>query len=272
MSTVTKSGWKVGEYEPGSAARLAREVEQDAERFHWTDLIGSGELIYPDNARAAVVSLEEAVSRCGRNVVLFARVSSKKQRRKTLDNQKAALEAAAHEAGLRIVGRVAEVGTASRIDGRVCVARNVSHTNRPRLRRAIALARQRGAFLLCHNSTRLMRHPAFGPTINSELQPYGEHWVLLAEVSDGVTLATIVDPEATNAEIQAAESVRGQSTTNRRGGRPPKPVRRPCKEIRDQHLERALYLATRKGLSSSQIAAVVPVPQPTVKRWIRKAM
>lgn len=209
MSVTNRAGRRQGKPVPGWAARVVRDVDHVAEPFDWRDLIGSPELIYPESARAAVVSIDEAVSRCGSNVVLYCRVSSAKQSR-TIPGQRADLLAAARRAGLTIVGRVTEVG-------------NASLPRRPRLKRAIELARQRNAFVLAHNPSRYLRHPAFGPS-NFELQPFGHSWVVLAGIANDVTLATITEPEATNREIRSAESVRGQSTSKRRGGRPPKPV------------------------------------------------
>lgn len=239
MSTVTKSGWKVGIYEKGIAAVQARHY------------VGSG------NPGRVLCSLDDALEAGLTRVVMYARASTSQQV-DSIPQQMADLDAAVWAHGLEEVGRFEEV----------CQGGTIA---RSALLAAIICAEREGAFVLADNSTRVLRHEDFDARCRSSLRASDYQWDDLADFARDVRIATLQHPALENAAIRGSESRRGQTHTGRKGGRPPKPERRACKAIREANRDYVLYLANDVGMSYREIEAETGVRKSTVGRWVGEA-
>lgn len=145
-----------------------------------------------------------AVLRAGDSVVLFSRVSTNRQKRTgQLGRQVAYLRHYAEIAGLTVVAVVSVVAPG---------------WHRRRFGRAGYIARRHGATILAHTTDRFIRDCSWWP--KQKARPTQRDLHRMAKLLDGIRLATVVHPDADAKTIRSAHTVRGQTVSGRRGGRP----------------------------------------------------
>jgi len=139
--------------------------------------------------------------------VIFARVSSPSQK-DHLELQLSACKAAAERHGFICVGMFSVIGPANGPD-----ARRV-------LKKAAAMAKQHGGFVLAESTSRFVRSAKFNPSTNRDAVPsIGEFEDLKRDVS-GVLLVTVHDADLSPEVEHALETKRGMMPLDKRGGRP----------------------------------------------------
>jgi hypothetical protein len=91
----------------------------------------------------------------------------------------------------------------------------------------------------------------------------------LRYMTDGFPVMTLLDPDASPAEVRAYHTCRGQRKTGRRGGRPRQHEAGYKKRRRGSLRPRAQKLH-RVGKSLRQISRELNVPHSTVQGWLKK--
>lgn len=120
------------------------------------------------------------------------------------------------------------------------------------------LARASGAIIIAESTDRFIRNRAYGPTkAMCTLQASESDLHDLQYAVDGVPLMTLLDPDATPAQVRSAQ-------TNR--GNPGRPKR---KKNRRASLQPQALAMHEQGLNQSTIARKLNVPRTTVQRWLR---
>jgi hypothetical protein len=191
----------------------------------------------------------------GDKVVLWLRVSTHPQNRTgNLEDQEANLR-------LRMVELNAVVMDVVKHEGSGCELF--------RLTKAAQIAAKYGAKLVAESTDRFIRHPGYHSKEYPDLQARDVDLKELPLWTDGVKLVTILDPEATPAEVRSYQSKRGQKLKNNRGGRPR--VNKPDykKRRRFEKLSRVIRL-WECGTSYRKIEELTGVPKSTAKDWILK--
>lgn len=127
------------------------------------------------------------------SAVLWCRVSGREQQRTSkLDRQVENLIAEAERRGITVVDVIRHVG---------------SGTDPTWLVRASILAKEHGAIILAECTDRFVRHPGFMDT-NQDAQARDFDLEDLARAADGVTLATILHPDAPASEVRSYQRTR----------------------------------------------------------------
>ena len=150
--------------------------------------------------------IKHNVIRSGDTVVLACRVSGHTQHRGRNDaNQRDGLREKVERLGGEIVGVV-------------CV--EAAGFDPCWIRPAVIIARQHGAIIVAESTDRFVRHPAFHSKKAWRLQARECDLQELALFADGVTLVTILHPNALPEEVRQHQTNRGLKSKNKRGGRP----------------------------------------------------
>jgi hypothetical protein len=121
--------------------------------------------------------------------------------------------------------------------------------------------------LLATETDRFIRHPNYHSKLRPLLQARDVDLQNLKGETTGVTLLTLLHPDATPHDARSAQIKRGQQEKGCKGGRPPKRELGYKKQRRRKQLLRVLQLHDA-GESHRKIAIVTGVPSSTVWRWI----
>lgn len=150
------------------------------------------------------------------------------------------------------------------------IAREVAWGGEPLwLSEAVEIAKKTGATILAESTDRLIRHPSYHPKHNQSLMPRRSKLDKLRRATEGVTLMTVLNPEASSTKQRSHQTKRGQQIKANIGGRPKKKRTGHKKERREQLLPEALQLWSQ-GLSQRQVAKKFKVPFSTMQEWISK--
>jgi DNA invertase Pin-like site-specific DNA recombinase len=195
-----------------------------------------------------------------RKVVLWLRVSIPSNKAH-LDSQETELRNIATKLGVEVVGVFSNVGSGVFKQPEYCS----EHGHADRISNAAASARQHGAWLLATETDRLVRSPFYlkRSQVNArdcdlkELQ----YWAYQ------VTLATLQHPDLSMSQSRSHQTKRGQRTSGKKGGRPPKHQPGYMALRRKKQEPRVLQL-NGQGVSLAEIVKLTGVPRRTVSRWI----
>jgi hypothetical protein len=190
----------------------------------------------------------------GDSVVLCVRVSGRAQKgASNLDDQERRLRTEAARRGAKVVEVVRHVGSGWDFSW---------------LLPAIMIAKECGAKLLAESVSRFVRSKEYHSNKNSEAQPTDRQLESLRVLSDGVSLVTALDPNASPAEERSWQTKRGQMCKGRRGGRPLSKspgyklaLRRKLKPMARQ--------MRAEGASLGDIVKHTGVARSTVRDWVR---
>jgi hypothetical protein len=192
--------------------------------------------------------------RPGDRVILCCRVSHHTQNQKgNLDNQEENLRGELERLGAVVVEVVRHEGPGW--DGRWLV-------------RAAAKAMKHGAKLVAESTNRFVRSLEYHSKKNPDAQASEEDLYALRCWTTGVTLVTLLDPDATAAEERSYQTIRGQRAKDRKGGRPAKHPPGYKLDRRQKMLDQVLSLCER-GFSVRTISAWTCVPKSTVYDWTK---
>ncbi len=149
-------------------------------------------------------------------------------------------------------------GTGSRLLWVVkCIEEGKMSTPSRKLIDAAAFAAERGAILVAADLSRFIRSEAYHRCTNSDAEPTQKELAQLGRLTNGVILATILHPNAT-------ESERHSLATKRTGkcGRPPK--------IRDSKTALRMMYALADGASLATVSKLFGLTKSCVQRWLEK--
>ncbi|QDT76009.1 helix-turn-helix domain-containing protein [Lacipirellula limnantheis] len=193
--------------------------------------------------------------------VLHARVSSLSQGyRKNLPPQVSVVRDAALERGFRLIEVVEEEGPGWRTEWGF---------DRYLLERSIAMAREHNGIVLFESTDRAIRPYGYNGRINPGQQPTKFEFELLMQLTDGVPLVTVYDPDMDWREVKSRQTRRGQEGKNARGGRPVK-TQPGDKKRRRGLLEPRARRLHELGYSKADLAAMLGIPESTLRNWIRE--
>lgn len=191
----------------------------------------------------------------GTKVVLWCRVSGRLQKaRGNNADQERALRAEAKKRGLEIVGVRSYVGNTANAEAELYHAAN--------------LAANAGAILLAESSSRFARNPNFTPPRPHLVAGFME-WADLRWVCGGITLVTLLHPDATWQDERAYQSKRGQEQKDNAGGRPPK-AQPGYKKRRRAVMKDKVLRCVRRGLSVRATARLLNEHPTQIQRWREK--
>jgi hypothetical protein len=120
--------------------------------------------------------------------------------------------------------------------------------------------------LLAETTDRWVRHEDYG-TRNREVKPTVAQFKKLRRLAGGVTLATVLDPDATRKEVESYQKKRGQRAKGNKGGRPKKAKYKRLDEL----AENKLRWAAGMGLSVSKTAKLMRCSRSTAQSRLEKA-
>lgn len=190
----------------------------------------------------------------------FIIVARKSNKGHNLDSQFQAVESAILKAGGIVVDGIkvdmtSAVITDDRRESRSDV-KSRDHWLRI-LAQAAELARAVGATIIAESTDRLIRHREYSTRgAANKLQASESDLADLLNAVGEVPLMTLIDPDATPAQVRSAQTKRGN------------PGRRISKEAQ-KALDRAEVLKLRKqGMSQRAIAKKTRVPRATIQRWL----
>lgn len=185
----------------------------------------------------------------GNRVVLYCRISwDNKHKDKKLDRQERALRRAVERAGGTVVEVVRETGSGY-------------FTGSDWLEYAAALAEDHGATILALTRNRFIRRSKH----NWSGAPTVEAYYHLRDRTAGMTLQTLADPDATEAEQKSLLTKLGRKETGNTGGRRAAGYK---KERREGKRPRVLRMVDA-GLPIRSAAKKVKVPESTARLWVR---
>lgn len=188
------------------------------------------------------------------SVVLFCRVSRTDQRTH-LDDQQNALTKEAESRGLAVAKVIRSIGSGAGSD-------------RTALEVAIELARENEAVVLAESTDRFLRAADYSKKNQHRTASVSE-FEQLAELADGVTLATMIDPDMTPGEVRGYQTKRGQHASGTKGGRPRK-IRPGYKKARRLEKQPEVLKLRGQGRTLKQISEITGVPVRTVCYWIMR--
>jgi len=244
--------------------KVNRKLRQPVSARRWIDqhyLDGGYDPVMdrkPGSARKFIHHFEELKD--VRYVILHLRVSSSDQNRNgNLRDTELELRRVMRGRGIKVVGIIREV-----VSGYVLGESD----QRWKLVRAGKLAKRAGAAIVSYCTDRFVRNEYFDTKRNNQAWPTIAEFKELKRLTGDVTLATVIDPDATLNEVRGTRSKLGQQAKGRNGGRPrmrPKPV----KAIRCRMLPKARKL-WEAGVPVRQIARKLGIAHKTVDGWIQR--
>ncbi len=150
----------------------------------------------------------------------------------------------------------------------VTCGRYFSH--RPKLKKAIALARRHGAIVIAPTRDRFVRAIGYRGPHETDVPTRGQYEELL-RLADGVPLATILPPGNSPDIVRSVQSHYGQVAARNKGGRPRK---KPCspgemkaRRLKELPLVEELY---RQGWTYGEIAEEVGRARSTIQTWVNR--
>ncbi|HUE16125.1 MAG TPA: helix-turn-helix domain-containing protein, partial [Planctomycetaceae bacterium] len=138
--------------------------------------------------------------------------------------------------------------------------------DRPKFKRAVALAKEHDAILVAWSRDRFFRGRFFDGKHQREAPSWRE-WRCFERMVRGVDVATILRPDSTWAEVLSRATIRGHRYHGSVVGGDHKPG---CKKRRRERLWPKVLKFHKQGLSTHQISRRTGINQPTVWRWIRR--
>lgn len=151
----------------------------------------------------------------GKPTLLVCRVS-KKQQEEHLADQERELQTFADANHLEVVGIIHHVGNG-------CDPYWLS--------RVAKLAKEKEATILAESVDRLLRSPLYHPADCPDATPNDVQFRHLMLTTQGVQLATLVDPDSPSSTVRSKQRKRGQTTQAKKGGRPKNPPQLPDEQM-----------------------------------------
>ena len=194
--------------------------------------------------------------------VPYMRVSTREQRRQcNLKNRLSALRRELRRKGIDWHASFTQVETGTSLE------------NRPKLVEAIEAARRLQAenpgatvAVVTDTRNRFLRGKFYNGRASTD-PPTPRQWAELKKLADGITLATVLPPDATFGKVRGHETLIARNA-GKRVGRPPKRPTVQKKKRREELLPKARRLRDR-DLSVRQIAGRLGVPISTIGRWLK---
>ena len=190
-------------------------------------------------------------------MVIYGRVSGNDQERsQNLSDQVKNLERELEKLGFNVIESIGEVGAGWKGD-------------RERLALAAKIAREKKAIVVAESVTRFIRSRDYNSVTNWNAKPTVADYNRLQLETDGVELATLINPDATPEEIRSYETKRGKKSKGNPGGRPKK--RDPGYKKRERQMYLPIVLERYKqNKNIAAIARSVNLKYDTVYSWIVK--
>ena len=193
----------------------------------------------------------------GQRVVIYCRVSGRDQERsQNLSDQGENLKNESKQRGFVVVEIISEVASGWKED-------------RDGLLRAVEIAREKKAIVVAESVTRFIRSRDYNSVTNWNAKPTVADYNRLQLETDGVELATLINPDATPEEIRSYETKRGKKSKGNPGGRPKKCSPGYKKRERQMYLPKVLELY-KQNKNIAAIARSVNLKYDTVYSWIVK--
>jgi hypothetical protein len=203
-----------------------------------------------------VIRRAKRVIKPGDFVVLWCRVSHRSQaRNRNLTNQEVYLRKRMAKLRAIIVDVVRHVGPG---------------WSGFHLKKAVGLAKEHNAKLVTVCTSRFVRHLDWHSQNAPHLQPTVDDIKSLKAWTKGVTIATVLHPNASQSKERSVLTRIGQMTKGKYGGRERKTRPGDKKRRRDEKLSTVLE-HHKQGCSSRDIARKVGLPKSTVNDWVRWA-
>jgi len=195
--------------------------------------------------------------------IVYMRVSTKEQRRRcNLKNRLRALQRDLRQRGINWHGSFTEVHSGSTLRGR------------PGLHHALKAARQIQAenpgahvAVVTDARNRFIRGRHYNGRASTD-EPSPGQWARLRRMAHGVTLATMLPPNATFSKVREHE-VHIATRAGKRVGRPPKPPVVHKKGRREELLTEIRGIHDLGETSLRQLARRYDVPKSTICRWLK---
>ena len=217
--------------------------------------LGGPHYYYSPPGKASNYIAPVSVIQPGDKMVIYCRVSEHTQNHNgNLNDQELNLRNELAKLGAIIVG---------------VVRREKSGWDCKWLAEAVEKARAHGAKLVAETTSRFIRNPDYHSKNAPDAQATKEDLQGLAVWTDGVTLVTLLHPDASAGEERSYQTRRGQDAKGKKGGRPRKQLPGRKKERRRELIQQVLTL-DRKGWSRRAIASRISVPKSTIQDWIRR--
>jgi len=186
----------------------------------------------------------------GGKALIWCRVSTTRQAPNLADQERILREAVAAR-GAVVVGTVAHVGPATRAAAA--------------LYKATRQAERVGAALLAESVSRFARHPEYDPKRRPDVAPGTTALRDLAQVTGGVPLVTLHDPDATWTEERGAQTSRGRRAKLKLAECP---TGRPgYKKARRRLMLRKVYWLEKTGHTVRETARLLGEHPTQVQRW-----
>ncbi len=202
-------------------------------------------------------SLKRRSPKRGQRVVIYCRVSGRDQERsQNLCDQDENLERELEKLGFNVIESLGEVGAGWKGD-------------RDGLLRAVEIAHENDAVVVAESVTRFIRSRDYNSVTNWNAKPTVADYNRLQLETDGVELATLINPDATPEEIRSYETKRGKKSKGNPGGRPKKCSPGYKKRERQMYLPKVLELY-KQNKNIAAIARSVNLKYDTVYSWVVK--
>lgn len=134
---------------------------------------------------------------------------------------------------------------------------------------ASQVARRHAAKLVATETDRFIRSRMINTRLKSswDARPTKSELDDLRDLTNGITLVTLDDPDSTPKDVKAQSSIQGQDARGGdRGGRIAKPVP-GCKRSRRLEKRPIARRLRRKGSSYGEIAKELKLPRSTIQTW-----
>ena len=227
------------------ASALGRYRKSDPELFE----PGADEIGIASHYISDIRSLKS-----GQRVVIYCRVSaSAQERKKNLSNQVKNLKRELEQLGFIIIRTFREVGAGWQ-------------EYRDGLLLAAEIARENNAVIVAESATRFIRSRDFNSKTNWKVKPTKAEYRRLQRETQGVKLATLVDPDAIPQKIRSYETKRGKKAKGNAGGRPRKQAGRGDPERKKMMLQKVKWMLWLGG-SLKEVAEILGVSHTTVMNW-----
>ena len=193
----------------------------------------------------------------GQPVVIYCRVSGNVQESsQNLSNQGENLKNESKQREFVVLKIVSEVASGWKED-------------RDALKLAAEYALAKDAVLVAESVTRFIRSRDYNSVTNWNAKPTVADYNRLQLETDGVELATLINPDATPEEIRSYETKRGKKSKGNPGGRPKKRDPGYKKRERQMYLPKVLE-RYKQNKNIAAIARSVNLKYDTVYSWIVK--
>ncbi len=190
-------------------------------------------------------------------MIIYCRVSGRVQERsQNLSDQVKNLKNESKQRGFVVLEIISEVASGWKED-------------RDGLLRTVEIAHENDAVVVAESVTRFIRSRDYNSKTNRNALPTGADYNRLQLETDGVELATLINPDATPEEIRSYETKRGKKSKGNPGGRPKK--RDPGYKKRERQMYLPIVLERYKqNKNIAAIARSVNLKYDTVYSWIVK--